>query len=107
VAILLQGGLEMTIAFAAIHQTLRYRGEDTGLYAAAFDDGTTLVSRRQPRLYDALAQPIARREVIPGTRVNVRYERRLGRNWMEAIQVVQEPPEEEPPFDPVPDDGHL
>jgi hypothetical protein len=49
------------------HRTLQYRGENTGLYVAAFDDGTTFFSRRQPRLYDASARPMALREVIPGS----------------------------------------
>jgi hypothetical protein len=95
----------MTIAFAAVHRTLRYRGEDTGLYVAAFDDGTTFISRRQPRLYDASARPIASREVIPGTYVNVRYSDHQKRILLEAIQLVREP-EEEPPFLPILDDGH-
>jgi hypothetical protein len=96
----------MTIAFAAIDRTLKYRGEDTGLFVLAFDDATTFVSRRQPKLYDAAARPIPPREVIPETYVNVRYHERRGRNWLEAIQLVREP-QEEPPFRPVPDDGHL
>jgi len=63
----------MTIAFAAVHQTLRYRAEDTGLYVVAFTDGTTFVSRRQPRLYDASARQISPREVIRGAHAYVRY----------------------------------
>jgi hypothetical protein len=100
------GAPKMTVAFAAIHQSLRYRGEDTKLYVAAFDDGTMFVSRRQPALYDALARMIAQREVPPGSYVNVRYHEERGINRMDAIQLVRLP-EEEPPFDPVPDDGHL
>jgi hypothetical protein len=96
----------MTIAFASVHRTLRYRGEDTGLYVVAFTDGTTFVSRRQPRLYDASARPIASREVNPGAFVYVRYSEHQKRKLMEAIQLVREP-EENTPFDPVPDDGHL
>ena len=30
----------MTIAYAALHRTLRYRDEDTKLFVAAFADGT-------------------------------------------------------------------
>jgi hypothetical protein len=97
----------MTIAFAAVHQSLRYRAEDTGLYVVAFADGTMFVSRRQPRLYDASARPIAPREVVPETYVYVRYHERRGRKWMEAIQLVREPEEEPPPFGPILDDGHL
>src|SRR5271169_1836934 len=97
----------MTIAYAALHRTVRYRGEDTGLFVAALDDGMTFVSRRQPKFYDAAARPIAPREVVPGTYVNVRFREWRGRKWMEAIQLVREPSEEESPFDPVPDDGHL
>jgi hypothetical protein len=96
----------MTIAFAAVHQTMRYRGQDTGHYVVALTDGTTFVSSRQPRLYDASARPMVSREVIPGTYVYVRYSERQKRKLMEAIQLVREP-EEELPFDPVPDDGHL
>jgi hypothetical protein len=96
----------MTIAFAAVHQTLRYRDEDTGLYVVAFTDGTTFISRRQPRLYDATARQIPTREVIPGAYAYVRYSEHQKRKLMEAIQLVREP-DEEPPFDPVPDDGHL
>jgi hypothetical protein len=97
----------MTIAFAAVHRTLRYRDEDTNLYVCAFDNGTTFISTRQPRLFDASARLVTPRELLPGTDVNVCYERRLARNWMDAIQLVKEPPEEEPPFRPVLDDGHL
>ena len=95
----------MTIAFAALHKHLRYRGEDTKLYVAAFDDGTMFFSRRQPALYDALAQLIAHREVPPGSYVNVRYHEHRGRKLMEGIQLVREP-DEETPFDPIQDDGH-
>jgi hypothetical protein len=96
----------MTVAFAAIHQSLRYRGEDTGLHVLAFDDETTFFSRRRPPLYDAMAKLIAQQEVPPGSYVNVRYHEERGINRMDAIQLVRLP-EEEPPFDPVPDDGHL
>jgi hypothetical protein len=96
----------MTIAFAALHRTLRYGGESTDLYVVTFIDGTTFLSWRKPTFYDAAARRIAPREVVPGTNVNVRYERRLGVNWMQAIQLIREPPEDESPFDPVPD-GHL
>jgi hypothetical protein len=97
----------MTIAYAALHRTLRYRDEDTNLYVAAFDDGRMFFSRRQPPLYDRQARPISAREVLPGCYVNVRYIIEQGRiNWMEAVQLVQESPEESP-FDPIPDDGHL
>jgi hypothetical protein len=96
----------MTVAFAAVHRTLDYRGEDTGLFVVSFDDGTKFFSRRQPKLYGAAAQPIAPREVLPGTYVNVRYHEHRGRKLMEAIQLVREP-DEETPFDPIMDDGHL
>jgi hypothetical protein len=96
----------MTVAFAALHRTLAYRGEGTGLHVLAFVDGTTFVSRRQPRLFDAAARPVPPREVAPGAYVNVRFREWRGRKWMEAVQLVQEP-EEEPPFLPVLDDGHL
>jgi hypothetical protein len=96
----------MTVAFAAVHQTLRYRDEDTGLYVCAFDDGTTFFSRRQPPLYDAAARRIPSREVIPGTYVNVRYSELHKQKLMEAIQLVREPVEE-PPFPPILGDGHL
>jgi hypothetical protein len=96
----------VTIAFAATHRTLRYRGEDSRLYVVAFDDGTVFLSRQRPRLYDASAKAIDSREVIPGSYVNVRYREHRRRKWMEAIQLVREP-KEESPFDPVPDDGHL
>jgi len=96
----------MTVAFAALHRTLLYRGEDTHLYALAFDDGTLFFSRRQPPLYDAMARSMLPREVPPGSRVNVRYREELRRKWIEAVQVVRLA-EDECPFDPIPDDGHL
>jgi hypothetical protein len=96
----------VTVAFAAVHRTLNYRGEDTGLFVMSFDDGTTFISRRQPRLYDASARAIASREIVPGTYVNVRYSEHQKRKLLEAIQLVREP-EEEPPFRPIPEDGHL
>ncbi len=96
----------MTIAYAALHRTLRYRDEDTKLYVAAFTDGTMFFSRRQPPLYDRQARPVPVREVIPGSYVNIRYLVEKGVNWMEAVQLVQEP-HLASPFDPVLDDGHL
>jgi hypothetical protein len=35
----------MTVAYAALHHTLRFRGEDTNLFVAAFDDGRMFFSR--------------------------------------------------------------
>ena len=96
----------MTIAYAALHQRLRYRGEDTGLYVAAFEDGHTFFSRRQPALYNRQAELISMREVPPGSYVNIKYAVEHGRHLMEAVQVVTEPAGDAP-FDPVPDDGHL
>jgi hypothetical protein len=97
----------MTVAFAAIHERLRYRGEDTGLHLLAFTDGQVFISRDRPRLYDAAARAIPSREVLPGTYVNVRYREQRQRKLIEAIQLVRLPPEEESPFRPVLDDGHL
>jgi hypothetical protein len=96
----------MTIAYAALHKTLRYRGEDTKLYCVAFTDGTMFFSRHQPPLYDRDAVRIAMREIVPGSQVNVRYRREGGVNVLEAVQLVREPVEKAP-FEPVPDDGHL
>ena len=70
------------------------------------NDGTTFFARCQPPLYDALAKQLAQREVPPGSLVNVRYHEERGIYWMHAVQVVRLN-EEDPPFDPVPDDGHL
>jgi hypothetical protein len=96
----------MTIAYAALHRTLRYRDEDTNLFVAAFDDGRIFFSRRQPPLYDRQARPIPAREVLPGSYVNIKFAIERGINLMEAVQVVTEPIQNSP-FDPVPDDGHL
>lgn len=96
----------MTIAYAALHERLRYRGDDTGLFVAAFDDGQMFFSRRQPPLYDRQARPIPAREVLPGSYVNIKYAIERGLRLMEAVQVVTEPARDSP-FDPVPDDGHL
>jgi hypothetical protein len=96
----------MTIAYAALHRTLSYRNDDTGLYAAAFIDGTMFFSRQRPSLYDRQARPIPVREVLPDSVVKIKYRVQKGINWMEAIQLVQEPPQESP-FDPILGDGHL
>jgi hypothetical protein len=96
----------MTIAYAALHRTLRYRGEDTALYVAALVDGEMFFSRRPPALYDRHAKSIPAAEVLPGSYVNIRYAIERGINWMEAVQLVREPPQASP-FDPVPDDGHV
>jgi len=96
----------MTVAFAALHVRLRYRGEETRQYALAFDDRTMFFSPHQPPLYDAAAKRIASQEVLPGSYVNVRYRQERGINWMEAVQVVRLA-EDRSPFDPVLDDGHL
>jgi hypothetical protein len=95
----------MTIAYAALHRTLRYRGEDTKLYVAAFDNGRMFFSRNQPPLYDRQARPIPPKEVLPGSYVNIKFAIERGFNLMEAVQVVREPPQESP-FDPILDDGH-
>ena len=79
----------MTIAYAALHRTLRYRDEDTKLFVAAFDDGTMFFSDSQPPLYDRRAQPIPMREVLPGSYVKIKYLSERGINWMEAIQLVR------------------
>ncbi len=102
-----RGNLIMTLAFAALHRTLLYRGEDTGLHVLAFTDGEVFISRHRPKLYDAAARPIPSRELLPGTYVNLRYSERQQCKLMEAIQLVRLPPEEESPFRPVLDDGHL
>ena len=96
----------MTIAYAALHQRLRYRDEETGLYVVAFDDGRMFYNRRQPPLYDRQARHIPAREVLPGSYVNIKYAIERGFNWMEAVQLIHEPPQKSP-FDPIPDDGHL
>jgi hypothetical protein len=96
----------MTIAYAALHERLRYRGENTGLYVAAFEDGRMFFSHRQPPLYDRQARPIPTREVLPGSYVNIKFAIERGFNLMEAVQAVTEPIQDSP-FDPVPDDGHL
>jgi hypothetical protein len=96
----------MTVAFAGLRERLRYRGEDTSLYALAFEDRTMFFARQQPKLYDAKAELIAPREVPPGSYVNVRYRVQNGVNRMTAVQIVRLP-REASPFDPVPDDGHL
>ena len=96
----------MTIAYAALHRTLRFRDEDTNLFVAAFDDGRMFFSRRQPPLYDRQARSIPAREVLPGSNVNIKFAIERDSSLMEAVQVVREPPLESP-FDPVPDDGHL
>jgi hypothetical protein len=96
----------VTIAYAAVHRTIRYRDEDTRLYVAAFDDGRMFFSRHQPPLYDREARLIPAREVLPGSYVKIRYAIERGFNLMEAVQVVTEPPQDAP-FDPVPDDCHL
>jgi len=94
----------MTVAYAALHQRLRYRGEDTNLYVAAFEDGRTFFSRLPPSIFDRQAKPMSSREVVPGSIVNIRYRVHRGLKLMEAVQVVREPMSD-PPFEPVPDAG--
>ena len=67
----------MTIAYAALHQRLRYRGEDTGFYVVALDDGTVFINGQPPLLFDRKARGITLRqlqEMLPGTRVNIEFE---------------------------------
>jgi hypothetical protein len=96
----------MTIAYASLHRTLRYRGEDTKLYCAAFEDGTMFFSRQQPPLFDAAALRIAMREVVPGSYVNLRSHVERSVNMLDAVQLVRQPVEKAP-FSPVPDDAPL
>ena len=73
----------MTVAYAALHRTLTYRGEDTGLYVAAFDDGTLFFSRHQPPLEDAAAKRIEPREVLLPDRISMSgiVRRTVGSGW--------------------------
>jgi hypothetical protein len=96
----------MTVAYAALHRTMLYRHEDTKLFVAAFDDGQMFFARQQPSLFDRQARPVPPREILPGSYVNVKYLIDRGINWIEAVQLVREPPQESP-FDPILDDGHL
>ena len=96
----------MTVAYAALHRRVRYRGKDTNLFVVAFEDGTMFFSPHQPPLYDRMAKLIPPREVLPGSYVNVRYHEARGRRWMDAVQVVRMA-EDQSPFDPILDDGHL
>ena len=96
----------MTVAYAAIHRHLHYKGEDTGLYGLAFVDGRTFLSRVPPALYDRQARRIPCRELLPGSRVNVSFVVEQKINRLQAVQVVDESGQS-CPFDPVPDDGRL
>lgn len=90
----------MTIAYAAVHRTLRYRNENTKLYVATLEDGSRFFARHPPDLYDRQACPTPMREVLPGSYVNIRYLVEHGINWMEAVQIVREPSQPSP-FDPI------
>lgn len=90
------------IAFAAVHQRLRWQGEDTSFFGVAFDDGTMFLSRRRPPVYDARAKKIASTEIPSGSTVKVRYRVEGRINWLDAIQIVSVA-EEECPFTPVMD----
>lgn len=91
------------VAFACIHRTLRYRCEDTLLFAVALEDEDLMfIARQQPHPYDREARRIAMCELLRGTIVKIAYELRDGRKWMRAVQVL-EWAEEESPFSPAPD----
>jgi hypothetical protein len=94
----------MCIAYAALHRTMRYRGEDTKLFVMALFEEQMFFARRQPDFYDRRARLIPPREVLPGSYVNISFVKREGVNWMTAVQLVEEPAQDSP-FDPVPDDG--
>ena len=88
------------MAFAALHRTLSYRGEDTGLFVIAGQDGSEFFSRKKPALFDSMAKPVAAREILPGSIINVRFQFRPEYRQIEAVQIVTEtaPP---CPFEPV------
>lgn len=88
------------VAFAALHRTLAYRGEDTGFYVIAAPDGTMFFSHRQPSLYNSLARSMPMHEIPPGSVVNVRYHIEDGIGKIDAVQIVHEP-EPDCPFEPV------
>jgi hypothetical protein len=88
------------VAFAALHRTLAYRGEDTGLYVVAAEDGTMFFSRRQPPLYDSMARSMPMHEVLPKSVINVRYHLEDGIRKIDAVQIVHEA-EPDCPFEPV------
>jgi hypothetical protein len=91
------------VAYAALHQTLRYRGEDTKLYSLAFTDGSLFFAKRAIELYDAANARVALREIGPGTVVRVVAQERKGVNWMSAVQVIRELVVNSP-FGPLPED---
>jgi hypothetical protein len=95
----------MTVAYSAVRQPLCYRGENTNLYALAFEDRTMFFARQAPLLFDAQANRIAVREIRPGAYVNVRYQVEKGITRMTAVQIARSA-DEQRPFDRITDDGH-
>ena len=44
---------EGVVAFSALRERLRWRGETTSFFGIGFDDGTMFLSKRTPTIYDA------------------------------------------------------
>lgn len=88
------------MAYAALHRTVFYGGEDTGLFVVAGDDGSRFFARRQPPFFDAKARPTSAREILPGSVINVQFGPTPRYRQINAVQIVSEA---EPvcPFQPV------
>jgi hypothetical protein len=93
-----------TVAIGAVQTRITFRGEQWPYYLLALSDGQVFLARRQPALYDAAAQPLAVREILPGSTVRVRYHERNGVRWMDAVQIVKLAVDQVP-FSPVADEG--
>jgi hypothetical protein len=89
-----------TVAIGALHQRVTFRGEPWPFYVLALDSGEVFLARRQPAFYNRGAQPIAPREIPPGSVVRVRYYEEGGMRRMDAVQIVRLA-EDQSPFDPV------
>jgi hypothetical protein len=93
---------EGKVAFACIHRKLRWRGESTGYFVLAFQDGAVFLSRHTVSLVDAYSKPVRRAvEIPPGSEARVRWRGDRGIRWMTAIQIVRLNDDDQNLFEPV------
>ena len=88
---------EGVVAFSALRERLRWRGEATSFFGIGFDDGTMFLSKRTPTVYDADNKKLGTVEIPVGSYVKISYRADGKVNWLAAIQ-LGEVAEEKSPF---------
>ncbi len=94
------------VAFACVHQKLRWRGEETPYFVLALQDEAVFLSTLPVRLFDAANKAVPSAvEITPGSEVRVRWRADHGVRWMTAVQIVRLSDDDQALFEPVAGEG--